>query len=47
MTLIELLKTTVLDVLAPKGWQELFARHGLVLRGFSWHWPVVSWASMP
>jgi len=19
----------------------------LVLRGFSWHWPVVSWASMP
>ena len=29
MTLIEQLKTTVLDVLAPKGWHELFARHGL------------------
>ncbi|MBD2120284.1 hypothetical protein [Trichocoleus sp. FACHB-262] len=29
MTLIEQLKTTVLDALAPHGWRELFARHGL------------------
>lgn len=29
MTLIEQLKTTVFDVLAPKGWHEFFALHGL------------------
>jgi hypothetical protein len=29
MTLVEQLKTAVLDVLAPHGWRELFACHGL------------------
>lgn len=29
MTLVEQLKTVVLDVLAPQGWRELFAFHGL------------------
>jgi len=29
MTLLEQLKTSVLDSLAPFGWQDLFARHGL------------------
>jgi hypothetical protein len=29
VTLTEQLKTTVLDALAPHGWRELFARHGL------------------
>jgi hypothetical protein len=29
MNLLEQLKTTVLDILAPKGWQDVFARHGL------------------